>query len=137
MPSQRINDGGVCRTAPATPGLLTRGMLRSSNMAPGHTYSRAPTSPRSSCRRTPPPSLSWRGRPCRGGSENRGQSGGIPNYSGGIQEALRGTGAMEQALGKIKGNTLRGFLRVTFLSMKSPQTHLQSTNSPCNSGWCH
>ena len=108
-----------------------RRMLRRSNVAPGHTCSRAPTSPRSSCRRTPPPSLSWRGRPSRGGSEERG-------YSGGSQEVFRGySGVMEEALLKIKGNTLRGFLRVTFLSLKRPQTHLQSTNSPCNNGWCH
>ena len=39
---------------------------------------------------------------------------------------------MEQDSGKKEGIALRGFLRVTFLSLKSPQTHLQSTNSPWN-----
>ena len=44
----------------------------------------------------------------------------------------RGARVMEQDSGKKEGIALRGFLRVTFLSLKSPQTHLQSTNSPWN-----
>ena len=34
--NQSINDGGDCRTAPATPGLLKTGMARTSGMSIGH-----------------------------------------------------------------------------------------------------